>query len=122
MDDPFIIEMYRGDTREFTFPLTLLGEAWSLPGGVTLRSTGKLDKTDADDDAVFTKLVGSGLTVVDNEVEVAIVEADTDALADTGEMQVVFADVQVAGSAPPFVWTVMEYELHIFPDVSRTSP
>jgi hypothetical protein len=99
MDDPFIIEMYRGDTREFTFPLTLLGEAWSLPGGVTLR-----------------------LTVVDNEVEVAIVEADTDALADTGEMQVVFADVQVAGSAPPFVWTVMEYELHIFPDVSRTSP
>lgn len=114
------LSITRGDARELTATLTLDVVDWDIPVGATVRVTGKARRTDADDDAVFTKATGgNGVTVADNIATITLAPADTDGIATGSSPVTLYCDVQVSG---PGIgpWTVNKFLLVVEPDVTRT--
>lgn len=112
--------MYRGDDRALT--LTLTDEDGS-PVDLTaaaVRFTAKRNIIDADDAAVLSKTVGSGVVLVNAPGGIAridIAAADTAAFA--GRVELVW-DIQVTRAG--LIRTVDAGTLTVLPDVSRTAP
>lgn len=74
----FDINACLGDSRSFTIPLTKDGEAYS-PDSETgaLIFTAKYARTDADENSVFQKSSGAGITLSGTNAVVTIVREDT---------------------------------------------
>lgn len=111
------LTMVRGDARQLE--VTILdpdGTAWADPGGAVITVTGKVRRTDSDDDAVFTKTTGSGVTLATNVATVTLDPADTDSLSGRNATTL-YCDVQITDGDGPK--TPLLFLLEVEPDVTR---
>jgi hypothetical protein len=112
------LTMTRGDTRQIVVTITEAGGGtWTPPLGVAVRCTGKLRRTDADADAVFTKAIGDGIVLVADEATVTLDAADTDSLSGKNATTL-YCDVQITDGDGPK--TPLQFLLEVEPDVTRT--
>jgi hypothetical protein len=112
------LTMVRGDARQLE--VTILdpdGTPWTDPGGAVIKVTGKIRRTDADADAVFSKLTGSGVALVSNVATVTLDPADTDSLSGRNATTL-YCDVQITDGDGPK--TPKSFLLEVEPDVTRT--
>lgn len=116
----FSFDMVRGDTRTITITASNPDSTPYVLTGKTVRFTAKRKITDADTDAVISKVSGSGITVMsnpnDNKAVIAILPADTDFI--TNKIRLM-CDVQIKDGSN--VYTVATGTLTINPDVTRTT-
>jgi hypothetical protein len=113
------LTMTRGDTRQLE--VTILdpdGTAWTDPGGATIAVTGKLRRSDTDDNAIFTKTSGDGVTLAANVATVTLEPEDTDTLGNGNSAVTVYCDVQITDADGPK--TPTQFLLIVEPDVTRT--
>lgn len=115
------LNMKRGDTLSFTLTVTQSGAAYNLTGA-SIRMTAKWAYGDADNAAVFTRTIGSGITVASPATgiaTVALTAANTSSLP-ANPVQLVY-DIQVTDSSGN-IFTVVDGLLTVTPDVSITTP
>ena len=113
------ITMSRGDSVVLSGSLTLGGDPYDL-SGASLWFTAKTKHTDADEDAIFQKTVGDGITVVSAAqglISVAIDPDDTSSLSAV-KTQLVW-DLQVVDSEGN-VYTAASGYLIVNPDVTES--
>jgi hypothetical protein len=111
--------MFRGDNAAFDLTVTKSSVPVDL-SGCTLRFTAKLQKEDADSEAVISKVSSDAdeILVTDapaGEATVFVIPADTTAIT---EQTVLFYDVQVTDGAGK-VHTLVTGKLKIKLDVTR---
>lgn len=112
--------MTRGDAFTFTLTVTQAGAAYNLTG-CSIRFTAKWSYSDADGSAVFSRTVGSGITVTNAAggiATVALAPSNTSSLP-ASRTDLVY-DIQVTNGSNPF--TVVQGTLSVYPDVSVTTP
>lgn len=112
------LSMRRGDTLRIDHTVTQGGAALNLTGK-TLRFTAKRSHADGDAAAVFTKMIGSGITVtnaVGGLASTTISPADTSGLPALAQLLV--WDLQLVDGSN--VYTVETGTLLVSPDVSVT--
>lgn len=113
--------MRRGDTYTFSLAVTQAGSAFNLTGG-SVRMTAKWAYTDADVAAVFTRTIGSGISIVSASgglTTVTIAPANTSSLP--GNLVNLVYDIQVT-DASDNIYTIVDGILTVLPDVSITTP
>jgi hypothetical protein len=109
--------MTRGDTVILSGTTTLGGDPYDLTGA-TLVFTAKSRYTDADEDAIFQKTEGDGITVVSAAQGLFTVEIEPDDTADVPKVKtVLFWDTQVTDSESK-KYTIASGKLIINPDVT----
>ena len=115
-----LLDMFRGDDREFTFTLTEDGGPLDLTGA-GIRFTAKRERTDDDTAAVIAKTVGAGITIDADPLSgvcvLAIAATDTSGLGGT---IILPFDLQVTRGGTSR--TVVTGLLAVRADVSRTAP
>lgn len=67
-----------GTDKTYTLPMTWEGVAYSLEAGEILTFSAKRNKSDTDENSVFQKALGSGITVDGSTSTVAIIREDTE--------------------------------------------
>lgn len=111
----------RGDTSSFSLAVTQSGAVYNLTGA-SIRFTAKWNYTDADGSAVFTRTIGSGITIVSAPNGTATI---TFSAANTSSLPAypvsLYYDVQVTDGSSN-IFTVVDGILNVNPDVSVTSP
>ena len=115
------ISMTRGDTFTFNLAVTQSGAAYNLTGA-SIRMTAKWNYTDADNAAVFSRTIGSGITVTNAAgglATVSIAPSNTSSLPATTTN--LYYDIQVTDSGAN-IYTVAYGVLTVNPDVSITTP
>lgn len=111
------LAMTRGDSAVFTVTLTdEAGDALNL-AGLVLTFTAKRRHADADEDAVFQKTVGAGITVTNEAGGVAEIAVDPEDTAALGTLRYLVWDLQVEDGTD--VRTPLSGRLVISPDVTR---
>ncbi len=119
---PINLTMFRGDTPSFNLVITTDGAARNISTD-SLRMTAKYSTYDADNAAVFSKTIGSGITIVSGAGGTATVllsKTDTNTLP--GQIVTLFYDIQLSPSGNVPVFTIAWGTLTILPDVSITVP
>lgn len=71
------VKVYRGESLRLVVPLRRHGFPYTPPAGASLLFTAKIDREDADDESVFQKALGAGVTVSGNLATVEILSVDT---------------------------------------------
>ena len=121
---PFNLEMYRGNTFSFNLSITSdVGVPTNLVGA-SLRMTVKRDPKDLDAAAVFTRTIGSGITVTNASQGLATVSlspSNTLTLPATVPALSLFYDIQLT-DASANVYTVAYGRLNVKPNISITTP
>lgn len=111
--------MTRGDTVQFSVVVTLDDVAYDLTD-CSLWFTAKYKYTDDDDDAVFQKTLGDGITVTSAPqglAAIVISPTDTDALSLI--KTVLFWDLQLVDDSGN-VYTIASGNLIVNPDVTQS--
>lgn len=113
--------MTRGDSFPFNIAVTQAGAAFNLTG-CSIRMTAKWNHADADSAAVFTRTVGSGITVTNAGGGLAtVIVAPANTLSLPANTVNLYYDIQVT-DAGSNVYTVNSGKLTVSPDVSITTP
>jgi hypothetical protein len=119
---PFNFTMTRGDNATLTLTVTQNGAAFNLTG-CSIRMVAKRAYSDADGSAVFVRTVGSGITITDATngiASITIAPNNTSGLP-RGYRTILVYDVQVT-TGTGSVFTVIDGELVVKPDVAETTP
>lgn len=112
------LELIRGDSADLIVTVTDEdGAPWAPVGTPQVYCTAKHRLTDTDDDAVFAKTIGDGITRVGNVVTVTIAPADTATLLGSQSVSL-YGDVQVKDDET--TRTPYQFLLVVAPDVTRT--
>ena len=109
------LSTYIGDTPTLAIPLEWDGEAFAAGTAWALIFTAKRQENDADEDAVFQKATGAGITHSGYTAMVTLVEEDTieENPAD------LFYDVQAQNVTDGRVYTVADGRLELTRDKTR---
>lgn len=114
-----MLTMNRGDTAIFTMTVNAYSGAYLDLTGAEVWFTAKYGWNDTDDEAVFQKTVGDGVTITDptnGEIEIQLEQADTATIVDSVRLRY---DVQVRDVSGG-IYTVASGLLKVVPDVTRT--
>lgn len=115
------LSMTRGDTFAFNLAVTSAGAPFNLTG-CSIRVTAKWDYANLDAAAVFTRTIGSGVTVTNAAgglATVVIAPSNTSTLP--ANPVNLYYDIQVTDGSSN-VYTVNSGILTVSPDVSITTP
>lgn len=113
----FNFKVRRGNTVPITVVITVDGAPYDLTG-CTLFFTGKTDLSQADDDALFEKETGNGIThinIPEGRAKIVLPAAETyDAPID----ETIYCDIQLK-TADGEIYTVASGKLTFLEDVTR---
>lgn len=115
------LKMFRGDSKSFVLALPdAAGEPIDLTGG-TVWMTAKSAYADDDSVAIFQKVTGDGITVLDATHGAVLVELDPEDTEDVDAVRTrLYYDVQVK-DADDKITTVLSGRLTVYPDVTVTT-
>lgn len=115
----FAIDDRRGDTNDYQIVVTEGGNPVDLTApGTQLWFTGKLDRLDADNAAVFQKTLSNGIQIIGGGLAVATVSpVDTANLPDE---TLVYVDAQIRYPSGR-IQTITEGTIRYFIDVTRVT-